>query len=50
MTVEKLRKEYINNVPVMRMSKILQMMNQIDAPFTKTFLESNLNELKNVTK
>ena len=46
MTVEKLRTEYIEREPILRTHKMLELMNQIDPGFTKTFVESNLQELR----
>lgn len=42
MTADKLRKDFIERQPVLRMSTLLESMSEIDPIFTKTFLEDNL--------
>lgn len=34
MTPEKLKREYLNNKPILRLSSLLEMMNEIDPFFT----------------
>ena len=46
MTAEKLRTEYIEREPILRTHKMLELMNEIDPGFTKTFVEGNLQELR----
>jgi len=42
LTAQNLRKDYIEREPILRSSEILRQMNDIDAIFTKQFLETTL--------
>ena len=44
MTPEKLKTDYLNNKPILRLSTIFELMNEIDAVFTYFFIESKLSE------
>ena len=46
MTVERLKDEYLNNEPTLRLSTLLEMMNKIDPVYTKSFLESQVSQLQ----
>ena len=46
MTVEKLRTGYLDKKPVLRLSHILEKMNEIDPTYTKQFIEANLSQLQ----
>ena len=46
MTVDKLRSGYLDKKPVLRLSQILEKMNEIDPTFTKQFIEANLGQLQ----
>ena len=46
MTVEKLRTGYLDKKPVLRLSQILEKMNEIDPTYNKQFIEANLSQLQ----
>ena len=46
MTVEKLRNEYLNKEPTLRINQLFEEMNKLDPTYTKSFIESNLSQLQ----
>ena len=50
MTVERLRSEFIDDVPSLSIKQMLEMMNECDAGCTKTFVQNNARTIADTTK